>query len=251
MKRRHLLLLAPMVFLSSCGLRPSLGRALPPGSTDAPDLPATVESTTVQDSARGSTDTSTVTPNSSPLPLASATPQATDTAAPKTFPDCEDLSTYQLTTTSEWRIFKSWSGWKVRYPPGWGASSCTMCSDPTEAGLFVDFFDMETYGDEGWIMVEGFWTKPAGNSDEEILSGLTPCGYQYPVVSDEICTISGKLAKKLVTTGWGRETENYFIAGPTKLFEISFQGDHAAKVKDLKNYPIFQLMMSTFEEVPT
>jgi hypothetical protein len=199
-------------------------------------------------SVRESADAQDPSPSKTPVPRLTQTPTE-DFQRP-----CYELTSEQLGTTMYWNIFKSRSGWKMKYPNTWYAASCTVCSDPTAAGLFVGFSprDYSTWN-EGTMLIDVRGEMEPGETEEMVLEEIRPCGYPYPIISSETCSINGNKAKRMTVDRRGNLAEYVFVVGKLKIFKLQFlSSDRMVKdMEELKHYLTFKLMAMTFEIIAT
>jgi hypothetical protein len=183
------------------------------------------------------TETNTLYPSDTLTPTNTITSDITQpptiTRRPSRDPSspCYDLSANEIKSTSEWKLFRSKSGWQIRYPPDWGPYSCRTCADPTAQGAMVSFGPLNTfYLYEGTVEMSGWY----GGGEENI----------------EICTINERHARRVsYKDKYGYVNESIYITINKISYGITFGSSEkkANSVEELEHYKIFQLMSFTFD----
>ncbi len=172
--------------------------------------------------------TSLQTTRSSISPSASATSSASANSAKSLSSD-----------SSQWSLFTSKSGWSSEYPHDWEISSCILCNDPTDAGVFVDFSPPKT-DTTNMIMVQVLANKPSDETASQWYDQLKKFTPQ-PHLSEKNITVAGQSALEAVWAGTDPGV-GVLVTNGTATYEISYLGMSS----DI-NYSVFQHVLSSFK----
>jgi hypothetical protein len=138
-----------------------------------------------------------------------------------------------------WMTFTNRAGWSIRYPPGWELGSCNSCADPTDANVFVSFFDPST---NGILMIQHLKDKPSNQSVETWLNHVKQVAVANPRISEEWISLEGTRALKVKTRDPdATESENIYAVDGARTFFLQ-----ASPIGNMAFYQLYKQMLSTF-----
>jgi hypothetical protein len=117
-------------------------------------------------------------------------------------------------------------------------SSCRGCPDPTDANVFVSFYNSAT---KELIMIEHLIDKPADQSVEQWLNWISTGQNLNPRVSEEWIILDGTRVLKVINRNSdSTESENIYLVHDSKTFSIQ-------AARNTQSYALYQRMLSTFK----
>lgn len=156
----------------------------------------------------------------------------------------------QIPTSWKWYTNITKSSYSISYPPEYRLGSCRACDDLTTAEL-ITFTPPEPAG-YGTVKIEVLRKKEKSESTDQFLEDISRVDMN-PVVSGskERIQLNGFETLTTMTSNYGYETKNIFILiYGTQGLHISFSGigspeNRGIALKDLKNYSVYELMVSS------
>jgi hypothetical protein len=139
---------------------------------------------------------------------------------------------------AKWKAFVNKAGWSISYPPHWQIGSCHQCSDPTEAQVFVTFFEPST---KTLVMIEPLAEKPSGQDADSWLKEVSRDTVLNPRISEDWIVLGHRRALKVVNGNLNSSSsENIYVMNGGRTFAIRTS-------RDTPSYPTYLRMLSTFK----
>lgn len=140
---------------------------------------------------------------------------------------------------SHWKTFTSRGGWSIRYPENWQVLSCHTCTDPTEAGLFVIFYDPEDT--KHGLMVDPIVDRAAGQNEKAWFDSVKTTANLNPIVEEASMKVDGRPARRVLYQHKdGSQADDIYV----------LNGSHGYQIGDMDRvqpaYPVYQQMLASF-----